>query len=509
MNRITIREQDLTTYSTAVDMEEVIYVPGFAGDGATVASRTPKLCTSLEQFNEYFGVNPAQFLTDQNYPTQSSSTLGFAEDDIPAVKMFNQGEPDPSYIYAKELLTAGFQIIYESFNVTDQAISVTDLYDGLIGKSQYITTAPEYAAGQTYEKDTIVKVTTAVGTSYETIIYKALEKITNSPAEIDVDKWVEIDTTEDAFSPSSYLVDTQEYSFKYLTTGGYPNWNYGGGVLSQMMLTLCATRGDSIAFIDHTNNQDRKVTGPKSVYASINSWNPGFGEYGTMITPWGHYGLLNNYPNVTTAVNASTQYGYALPGSFAYFKALGNALRGNESWLAVAGVTRGFVPNLNSLCVPKGILSNSIADSFQSDLTNPNLVNPSISINAITNIKSYGYCIMGNRTAQVVTAINASKASNFLNLRNLMCTIKKQIYKAATACLFEQNSDILWVNFKNQIATVLDRIQSTYGIRLYKIIKTSSDSDIKLSCRIIIYPIYAVEAVEVGITLTDNEVTIE
>ena len=119
MSKIYINEVDLTTVETTVsEGVDVVYVPGFSAllDSPTGAAvKTPTLCTSIAEFNNLFGSYPAVFATDQSYP------IAFDSAAIPKVgtanlPMFNAGDPDPSYIYAKELLSLGIPVIYERIN---------------------------------------------------------------------------------------------------------------------------------------------------------------------------------------------------------------------------------------------------------------------------------------------------------------------------------------------------------------------------------------------------------
>jgi phage tail sheath protein FI len=135
----------------------------------------------------------------------------------------------------------------------------------------------------------------------------------------------------------------------------------------------------------------------------------------------------------------------------------------------------------------------------------------SIAINAITNINPYGLTIWGNRTLKPVE--ENLVATNFLNIRNLISDIKKTCYRAARKATFEQDTDVLWINFKSDIAKLLDRMKSGYGISGYKIVRDydheKSAENATLCAKIVIYPTYAVEDFYITVILRDDEVTVQ
>ena len=63
--------------------------------------------------------------------------------------------------------------------------------------------------------------------------------------------------------------------------------------------------------------------------------------------------------------------------------------------------------------------------------------------------------------------------------------------------MFEQNTDILWINFLALVTPLLDQMVSGYGITNYKIIKLPPSDRTKINVKIRIYPIYAVESFDI------------
>lgn len=292
------------------------------------------------------------------------------------------------------------------------------------------------------------------------------------------------------------IKDKGEYNVKYLTSGGYPTYEFGDNVIVTAMLDAASNRGDCVALIDHTNNAERSLNdkNPTSVYYSVyyNSINGGLfsqGTYGTMFTPWAKYSV----PRSAISIE--------LPASFGYLAALGLAIQTNDNWLAIAGATRGVVPYFNGACT-KERLTNALADAYtQRDR---------IAVNPITVVKPYGNLIWGNRTLYTAsgTAGNNLNAWSFLNYRNLCSDIKKVVYETAKRYTFEQNSDVLWINFKAGITPLLDQMKSGFGLRDYNIKKGTTTEKAKLVAIITIVPIYAVEDFDITIIVEDDEVTV-
>lgn len=328
----------------------------------------------------------------------------------------------------------------------------------------------------------------------------------------------------DAVTPGS-LSEVATYNVKYITSGGYPTFGYfypsssastsNDANLPQVLATLAATRGDAIALIDHTDNASRPLTGATSIFGLLNKYLYTNDIVGTAVVDRATVGedpVVENYrlsTETSTFATLLTPYGtyttgsttISLPGSFGYLSALARSLRTYSSWLAIAGITRGYVPSLASLNTDRP-LTNAIADSYQSD---PATTTDTISINAITYINDQGYTIWGNRT---LSSFKNKFATTFLNLRSLVCDVKKTAFAAAQRYMFEQNNDVLWINFKNEVEELLDSMVNSRVISNYKLLKITSTDKTKMAARIQIQPVYAVESFEIEIILTDEELTI-
>lgn len=300
------------------------------------------------------------------------------------------------------------------------------------------------------------------------------------------------------------LIDRGEYNLKFITSGSYPVFEYNGtdkelnivdNSIVKTMLTVAATRGDASAIIDHTNNLTRPLVGDDNT-ALLSSLQllpeipVGSGEkiedarkYGAMFTPYASYEAV-----VTNMISI-------LPASFAYLASLANSVKTNANWYAVAGVTRGLVPNLLQV---SQTITGAIAEEMQAK--------EGISINPITNIKPYGYCIWGNRT---LNDNDGLVASSFLNIRVLANDVKKVVYKAARKLTFELNSDILWLNFRSEIEPTLDKMVSGNGLTTYKIIRKATTKKATIEAIIRLRAVEAVEDWDITLELADDYVSVQ
>ena len=112
----------------------------------------------------------------------------------------------------------------------------------------------------------------------------------------------------------------------------------------------------------------------------------------------------------------------------------------------------------------------------------------------------------GNRTAKKIEKGegNDLTASNFLNVRQLCATIKKQLYVSCRSFTFDPNSDTLWFNFVNSITPTLELMKADQGIRDYIIKKEATDKKATLKATLRIIPIEAVEDFIIDISLEDS-----
>lgn len=449
--------------------------------------------------------------------------------------MFNAGAPDPGFRYALYLLSLGMPVYYEQMNsegfeeidLTSDFNTAMNRYSTIVETSgssdQYIS--PYDQGWYYYEAGTYKKCTD------QSIKYR------NTPEDrqaASATTWyygadVSIDSMYTGLSmrfmgnPDSpdYSFDSMgDYSIKYITSGGYPTFEYGtidsttnsvSSGLAYAMIDIAAQRQDSVALIDHTDNPERSIYESDSL-AVINKVRSDMADYssitlsyGAMFTPW----YTCTHSAVVGDSNQYADYSF-MPASLAFLSSLANQVKNNQTpWLAVSGVSRGKIPYFGSLHT-QYMLTNNVADSYQTVPTDAVTDYALISINPITYIRQYGYCIWGNRTLR--NNKSGTKATSFLNIRNVVSDIKKRLYEASQQLLFEQNTEMLWIHFKSLITPLLDTMVSNSILSDYRLTKFNINPDsgepvpaYMVLANIQIRPINSVEVFDLTVQIENTE----
>lgn len=571
--KIIVQEVDETRPRGSGASSDIVYVPGLCNEFVSAEHRNvPTLCSSIDEFESYFGVDPYKFV-------QPETAYGVS---------VNAGDYDKAYIYAKELINAGLSVLYEAICPVDNALTNIGVFSSdtftrvTNSKNVFSSTSDSLVEGTitfgltgypAYGKVSLVPRAGANMSAVVTNLEISNQKFVKTDPTVDADgnvtgnyviEWTAESNITDAdledvivtatvavagvghFSmnlvegdvgPDALIGDTplqtfykelldnrldnlkdkNEYTVKYITSGGYPTFvpvamTKGRNAvidypIANKMLEVACTRNDAVALIDHIDDPSAPLaigdTG--SVYYAANKHflNASNAEFGAMFTPWGDY--------VCTTMKSSTASIQAMPASFGYLLCLATAIKTSPNWLAMAGVTRGIVPNLRRLRTDK-ILSNVLAENYQPKMGAAD-GSKNISINAITHVKPYGLTIWGNRTLKKVST-KGTVATNFLNTRNMISDIKKLAYNTAKSLMFEQDSDTLWLSFKSGVSPLLDQLKSGSGISDYKLIKNTTKYNGsaltrgEMSAIIKIFPVYAIEYFEITVVVSDNDVAI-
>lgn len=445
MPSIKITELDLTTPGDISTNTNIVYIPGFM--------TTNSDGWDLDIDGESLSKKAAKSLT----PTLCQSIYEFEAYfgkkpfmTTPGEGSGEKSEMDMSYLYAKELLNLGVPVLYESLN------SIND--------------------------ETKLEITTK-----DALVSKMTDAISNGL----YDK----------------LLDRGAYRFKYLTSGAYPTFTISedkksaDASIAAKLLVVAKERGDCMVLVDIESAPDVTITELHKLVCTQLKNNPDI-EFGAVFAPWVNIDCVTHKPS-----QGDKNITFSMPGSYAYLSALGKSLQTNDSWLAVAGVARGQIPNLNGKN-PLEInytLTNSMAEGVQNRGKDEALP---LSINAITNISPFGYRIWGNRTLKNNVTDGNLTATSFLNIRNMICDVKKVVYEACRKYTFEQNNDVLWLNFKSYIEPTLNKMKTGAGLSGYKIVKGTTNEKAKLVATIKLYPLYAVEDFEITVQMLDDEISV-
>ena len=565
MPSINIYERDLTSPYSVDTTPNIVYIPGYANVGPI---DTPVLCNTLSEFYSIFGSKPYKFKTAQGYPeikegsSPNERTYKFSTAAAPASSLCQVGESEGSFIIAAELLSKSLPVLFERVTSGEIArasykdnqwgtFTAKDIYSGRVGTLISVMLKSVNTDEKHYQLTIKLAASNELGISEKVevfdfvldetkansskIYYKYIAsdiidiewkaestpsveftKTLSLPSDINYETSDEFNVTDiykafmnscEAENSKLYtLMDKGEYQIKFLTLGAYPSFEFGldktgtGSIetynIFDNLIETAAKRGDCIALVDHTNNSTRTLqTTAGSVYANLSAYvknsltitrKGGDSEdgytYGAMFTPYAIYKL---------STQNNTQH--TLPASFGYLSAFAASTQVNPNWYAVAGVSRGIPSGLIGLSQN---ITNTIADLYQP--------RNNVAINCITNIKPYGYTIWGNRTLKNNSADGDLKALSFLNIRVLTCDLKKTLYQACKRYTFENNTDIMWLNFKSQIEPALAKMLSGNGIASYQIIKVATTKKATIEAIIRLVPIEPVEDWFITIELTDG-----
>lgn len=329
--------------------------------------------------------------------------------------------------------------------------------------------------------------------------------------------------------------DKAKYDLRFITLGGLTNIlgdsSFTYSLLAEDAIKCAGNRGDAIAvlglpevdsfkeseespeevvwfdsasseLIDKYIQSTFKSICEKSIERKGTSWTSTRETFGTYAALPNTRFTLNIHDTLHSEGKTIT-----FSGDFDYLLCFARYVKNYREWYAMAGSIRGVCPD--SSLIPTNLFGDADNDIFQVRSGNENKGH--IASNVIEEVRPYGYVLFGNRTMHPLQApknvINGAvqlTASSFLNIRQLICTLKKVLYRAARAHTFEPNSDTLWYNFKNAIIPTLEEMKSNQGIRGYQIVKERTTKKGLLVALIKINPIEAVEDFDLTIELSDS-----
>jgi hypothetical protein len=260
--------------------------------------------------------------------------------------------------------------------------------------------------------------------------------------------------------------------------------------LTNYMVEVCKTRGDSLAIIDlegdyrwphdmASGKEDRNIIAA-SVVSNLEERQID-SSYGAAYFP---------------AVFVPTA-GIFMPASIAALGAIAGTEGREALWFAPAGFNRGGLTVNNA-----GIgVSRTVINLVSSDRD----VLYDANINPIATFPNEGVVIFGQKTLQVTPS-----ALDRVNVRRLVNFIKKEISRASTRILFEPNVEQTWNRFKNAVDPFLQAIKNNYGLEDAKIVldETTTTADLidrnTMYCKIYIKPTRAIEYIAIDFVVTNS-----
>ena len=306
------------------------------------------------------------------------------------------------------------------------------------------------------------------------------------------------------------LKDKTNYDFRYIMTG-----YLSGGEATEHIIKVAKDRGDCIALLDIDSSaykgeyaRDTKVA---KIIENANGYTAD--KNCAIFLPTVVYDLNRSKAYETAFSNdassndagqndasSNKNFNKRFPASFHYLTCAANASERYAEWYAASGFTRGISPF--GITTTDFTIGEAIIDKLQPRKQVGGLTH---AVNVIAKFRNQ-YLLWGNRTANTLRAGDDADliASDFLNIRQLCCTLKKQIYVACRQLTFDPNSEMLWINFKNKIRPILEKMKADQGIQDYEFVKIANAPKATLKAQIRIVPIEAVEDFEIDVMLEDS-----
>ena len=445
MPKIRINEYDMTGVIQKSPISNIIYIPILTDEAVqlTDKGKVVSICYSRKELENRIGshlVKKTELPSTEGAPSETA--VAATKESIEWAK-----KSQVMYNIATRLIDLGFPVLVEGVAVTEKTITVVE---------------------EEKEKKVPVKGV-----------------------------WIPDDSI-------NLLTDKSLFDIRFLTSGIDVANNAN-------LIAVANARQDCIALI----NLDETATGFDYKVAAIRA---GFATkpsvYAAGFTPWfysEHPTLIKGVEDLTTVSDKpSTKEAeeVAIPAAYGYLFAYGRMLANNAAeWQAVAGPERGIIPELSDVCYT---YSYEDVEILQARATTGFVKlddaadNVGIAINPIAWVRPNGYILYGNRTLKANDAKKKTTAQSFLNIRNGVNAIKKVMYDAGRTFVFEQNTEVLWINFKNYITPLLDRMQSSDGLLGYTFVKVATDAKARLKAKLTVIPVEAVEDFDLDVYLVDD-----
>ena len=289
----------------------------------------------------------------------------------------------------------------------------------------------------------------------------------------------------------STVSDPESVDMNLLVAPGLTNTS-----LTQHMINVCESRGDSLALIDlpsvyipphekyYSDKSSRRGTTPTTAVNDLKDRRVD-SSYGATFYPW-----------VQTRDAASGRMLW-IPPTVAMMGVLGSSEAKTAVWFAPAGFNRGGLTEGAA-----GIPITSVTERLTSkdrDLLYEARINP------IASFPNTGIVVFGQKTLQ-----ERRSALDRINVRRLVIYLKKQISIISAQVLFEQNVQATWDRFRGLVEPFLANVKTKFGITDYKLIldETTTTPDLIdqniLYAKIMVKPARAIEYIAIDFVITST-----
>tara|TARA_Y100001937_G_scaffold43141_1_gene60969 strand:+ start:3751 stop:6675 length:2925 start_codon:yes stop_codon:yes gene_type:complete len=262
--------------------------------------------------------------------------------------------------------------------------------------------------------------------------------------------------------------------------------------LTNYAMEVCEERGDALAIIDvadgdytpRTESRDSAQNRRGSVSTAVANMKSRRlnTSYGATYYPW------------VQILDEARSTNVWVPPSVVALGTLASSEAASAVWFAPAGFNRGGLTD-GAAGIPvisaRQRLSRKDRDSLYENNVNP-----------IAKFPNEGLVIFGQKTLQAQPS-----ALDRVNVRRLMIYLKKEVSRASTQVLFDQNVESTWNRFKSLVDPILAGVKAQFGLTEYRLIldETTTTPDLIdqniLYAKIMLKPARAIEYIAIDFNI--------
>ena len=435
----------------------------------------------VDQTDAYFGLNAAAYLENTNAGYSSNrADAGYADYVYPLGNIASS-DKEPQWAFSLDNLIKPLGKTYTYYEagsrVAGTSYSATGSWRDLVDDGWTRFTAPLFGG---FDGLNIVEIepfrnqgmdSKTVETSY------ALNTIRQS---IDL------------------LADPEAAEYNLMAVPGITNTN-----ITDLMLQVCADRGDALAVIDIQN----VYTPFTEDSASYSDATQRAGTVSQAVRTLEDRQINNSYgctyfPWVQIQDTVTSNSRLWVPPSVVALGTFASSAAQTEVWFAPAGFNRGGLSQ-GSAGIPVLNVSQRLTSKERDSLYDAN-------INPIASFPNEGIVIFGQKTLQLTPS-----ALDRINVRRMMIFVKKQVSIFANSILFDQNVEVTWNRFKSLANPFLASVQTRLGLSDYKLIldKTTTTPDLVdrniVYAKIFLKPAKAIEYIALDFVITNQGAAFE